>query len=67
MTPRRRRTKIKLDPAIRERLFAGRTPGTAVTKEEWEALGYGNDGHASRPFTDDPIGTHPHPKPGAPA
>lgn len=53
---RRRRPTV----AEREARFAGRTPGEALTLEEWEALGYGNDGHRTRTLTDAPIGTHPH-------
>ena len=41
-------------------MFAGRVPGQALTKEQWEALG-GNDPD-KRPLTQDPIGAHPHPK-----
>ncbi len=44
--------------------FAGRVPGQALTKEQWEALG-GNDPD-KRPLTQDPIGAHPHPKTGSP-
>jgi hypothetical protein len=56
----------KLDPAAlarKERRFAGRTPGEAITLEQWRELGYGNDGPATRPLTQDPVGTYPHPKP----
>lgn len=49
-----------------ERLFAARTPGTALTKEEWEALGYGPDGEQTRPLTDDPMGYKPRPRPESP-
>ncbi len=64
MSPRKKRT---LSAAFKERLFAGRTPGTAVTKEEWQALGYDKGGSKSRSFTDDPIGTHKHPSAESPA
>jgi hypothetical protein len=37
----------------------------AITLEQWLALGYGADGHKTRNLTDDPIGAHPHPKPGS--
>ena len=60
----RRRKKAGIDAqARRERLFAGRVPGQALTKEQWEALGYGTDGPATRPLTQDPVGTYPHPQP----
>ena len=54
----------RLTPELKERLFAGRVPGQALTKEQWEALG-GNDPD-KRPLTQDPIGAHPHPKTGSP-
>lgn len=51
---RKRRTKIT--PAeLRERRFAGHTPGEAVTKEHHDAVVEAK----GRPFTQDPIGTHP--------
>lgn len=52
----------KLDPASaarRERLFAGRVPGEALTKEQHDEL----VAKKGRPLTQDPIGAHPHPQP----
>jgi hypothetical protein len=37
----------------------------SITLEQWLALGYGPDGHKTRNLTDDPIGLHPHAKPGS--
>lgn len=36
----------------------------SITLEQWLALGYGANGSKTRNLTDDPIGVHPHPKPG---
>jgi hypothetical protein len=63
VTKRRWRKVSKAAEARKERLFAGRVPGHAITLEQWRELGYGNDGPATRPLTQDPIGAHPHPSP----
>ena len=55
-----------LTEAQRERIFAARAPGTALTLEEWRALGYDVDGEQSRPLTDDPMGYKPRPRPETP-
>ncbi len=44
--------------------WARRVPGQALTKADWEELGYGPEGEQERPLTDDPIGTYKHPRPG---
>ena len=56
----------RLTQEDKERLFAGRVPGQAVTYEEWLALGYGPDGKQTRPFTDEPMGWKPRPRPETP-
>jgi hypothetical protein len=58
LTEARRRWLVQ-----RLRILAGRAPGQAITKETWDALGYGADGHQQRPLTQDAIGAHPHPRP----
>lgn len=58
--------KRRLTEAQRERLFASRAPNEAISKEDWEALGYGPDGKRTRPLTDDPIGWKPRPRPESP-
>lgn len=54
--------RTRLTPELKERLFAGRVPGQALTLEQWQALGYGDDPD-KRPLTQDPLGAHKHPKP----
>jgi hypothetical protein len=51
------------DLTRKERIYARRVPGQALTKEQWEALGFDVDGGRTRPLTQDPIGAHPHPQP----
>lgn len=58
MNEAERRERIR-----RLRALAGRTPGQAITKETWAALGFDEDGEQARPLTQDPIGAHPHPRP----
>lgn len=41
-------------------------PGQAITKDTWEALGYGPDGKRRRNLTDDPMGYKPRPRPETP-
>ena len=59
-----KRTPKDVDPEALDnlRLFAGRTPGQALTLEQWEALGYGIGGYRDRAVTDDAIGTKPRPR-----
>lgn len=62
MTVNRRRWKKRVTDEMK---LAGKAPNEAITKEQWELLGYGADGHQRRPLTDDAIGQHKHPRPGA--
>ena len=56
----------RLTQEDKERLFAGRVPGQAVTYEEWLALGYGPDGEQPRAFTDQWVVDQPRPRPESP-
>ena len=50
------------DDELRERLFAGRVPGQALTKAQHDVL----EAAKGRPLTQDPIGAHKHPAPETP-
>ena len=57
------------DELERERIRAAVrqvVPGQAITKETWEAMGYGLTGRRRRNLTDDRIGHKPHPRPETP-
>jgi hypothetical protein len=60
----RKRTTVRRElllERIRQQVIV-RTPGQAVTREQYLAMGYGIGGRQGRNFTDSPIGWEAHRK-----